>query len=142
MFGTTFVNAVKSIVKAYLESTKPAELAFGEVTSTAPLKIKIDNRLEVDETFLLLSAFVREKWINVPTDEEPNHTHPIPQWKTDPAGEGPHTHTIPAWQTDPDFPKIKLWRGLKVGDKVRRIRLKAGQLYYVIERVEGITNDA
>lgn len=142
MFGTTFVNTVKSIVKAYLDSTKPAELAFGEVTSIAPLKIKIDNRLEVDETFLLLSAFVREKWINVPTHEGPNHTHPIPEWHTNPAGEGPHTHTIPAWQTDPDFPKIKLWRGLKVGDKVRMIRLKAGQLYYVIERVEGITNDA
>ena len=142
MFGKTFVLTVKSIVKAYLDGQKPAELAFGEVTSISPLKIKIDNRLEVDETFLLLSAFVREKWINVPTDESPNHTHPIPQWQTDPAGPGPHTHTIQPWQTDPDFPKIKLWRGLKVGDKVRMIRLKQGQLYYVIERVEGITNDA
>lgn len=142
MFGKTFVLTVKSIVKAYVDGQKPAELAFGEVTSISPLKIKIDNRLEVDETFLLLSAFVREKWINVPTDESPNHTHPIPQWQTDPAGPGPHTHTIQPWKTDPDFPKIKLWRGLKVGDKVRMIRLKQGQLYYVIERVEGITNDA
>lgn len=142
MFGESFVLGVKNIVERYLESKKPAEITFGEVTSVSPLKIKVENRFEIDETFLLLSAFVREKWINVPEDANFKHTHPIPEWQTDPAGPGPHTHTIPAWVTEMDFPKIKLWRGLKVGDQVRMIRLKNGQLYYVIERVEGITNDA
>ena len=142
MFGESFVLGVKNIVERYLESKKPAEITFGEVTSISPLKIKVENRFEIDETFLLLSAFVREKWINVPEDANFKHTHPIPEWQTDPAGPGPHTHTISAWVTEMDFPKIKLWRGLKVGDQVRMIRLKNGQLYYVIERVEGITNDA
>lgn len=150
MFGETFVETIKRIVERYLESKKPADICFGEVSSITPLTIKVDNRFEIDETFLLLSAFVKEKWLNIPEDDDSGHIHIIPAiddngipWQTDAAaGPASHVHTIPEWKTKISLLKIKLWRGLKVGDKVRMIRLKEGQLYYVIERVEGITNDA
>ena len=150
MFGATFVETIKRIVERYLESKKPADICFGTVSSVSPLLIKVDNRFEIDETFLMLSAFVKEKWIKIPEDSNNEHIHIIPAiddegsvWQTDvAAGPTPHTHTIPEWKTKLALPKIKLWRGLKVGDKVRMIRLKEGQLYYVIERMEGITNDA
>ena len=150
MFGNSVIETIKTVVEKYLESKKPAELALGEVTSVNPLKIKVENRLEIDETFLMLSAFVKEKWINIPEDADNQHIHTIPAvdseggvWQTDPAA-GPvtHTHTISEWKTSLALQKIKLWRGLKVGDQVRMIRLQNGQLYYVLERVEGITNDA
>lgn len=48
-----------------------------------------------------------------------------------------HAHVI-----KPALPKIKLWRGLKVGDTVRMFRVGRGQLFYVFEREEGITNDS
>lgn len=150
MFGNALIQTIKTVVEKYLESKKPAELALGEVTSINPLKVKVENRLEIDETFLMLSAFVKEKWINVPEDSEAGHIHIIPAvddeggiWQTDTAaGPAAHVHTIPEWKTKVELPKIKLWRGLKVGDQVRMIRLQNGQLYYIIERVEGITNDA
>lgn len=150
MFGNSVIETIKTVVEKYLESKKPAELALGEVTSVNPLKIKIENRLEVDETFLMLSAFVKEKWINIPEDADNQHIHTIPAvdsegaiWQTDVAsGPSPHSHTISEWKTSLALQKIKLWRGLKVGDQVRMIRLQNGQLYYVLERVEGITNDA
>lgn len=150
MFGQTFVETVKRIVERYLESKKPADICFGEVKAVSPLVIRVDNRFEIDETFLMLSAFVKEKWINIPEDADNQHIHIIPAiddeggiWQTDPAaGPATHTHTISEWKTKLALQKIKLWRGLKVGDKVRMIRLKEGQLYYVIERMEGITNDA
>ena len=69
------------------------DLLFGVVTSVSPLKIKIDNRFEVDEKFLILSALVKE---------------------------------------------TTLWRGLIVGDKVRVLRVNQGQMFYVLEREEGI----
>lgn len=45
-----------------------------------------------------------------------------------------HAHTI-----NDALEKICLWRGLKKGDKVKIIRI--GSVHFVVERVEGITND-
>jgi len=114
------------------------DLLFGEVTSVSPLKIKIDNRFEVDEKFLILSALVKETVIKIPEREENKHSHVIPQHTTSAAGEGPHTHTIPQMNTLSALPDILLWRGLIVGDKVRVLRVNQGQMFYVLEREEGI----
>lgn len=142
MFGAALRNTIKNIVQAYLKSMRPTELQYGEVISINPLKVKVGNRLELDETFLVLGQNVRETWINIPEDADFKHLHVIPAWQTEPAGEGPHIHTIASWQTELALPKIKLWRGLKVGDKVLIMRVKQGQLYYIMERVEGVKNDA
>jgi hypothetical protein len=115
------------------------DLLFGVVTSVSPLKIKIDNRFEVDEKFLILSALVKETVIKIPEREENKHSHVIPQHTTSAAGEGPHTHTIPQMNTLSALPDILLWRGLIVGDKVRVLRVNQGQMFYVLEREEGIT---
>ena len=114
------------------------DLLFGVVTSVSPLKIKIDNRFEVDEKFLILSALVKETVIKIPEREENKHSHVIPQHTTSAAGEGPHTHTIPQMNTLSALPDILLWRGLIVGDKVRVLRVNQGQMFYVLEREEGI----
>jgi hypothetical protein len=114
------------------------DLLFGVVTSVSPLKIKIDNRFEVDEKFLILSALVKETVIKIPEREENKHLHVIPQHTTSAAGEGPHTHTIPQMNTLSALPDILLWRGLIVGDKVRVLRVNQGQMFYVLEREEGI----
>ena len=114
------------------------DLLFGVVTSVSPLKIKIDNRFEVDEKFLILSALVKETVIKIPEREVNKHSHVIPQHTTSAAGEGPHTHTIPQMNTLSALPDILLWRGLIVGDKVRVLRVNQGQMFYVLEREEGI----
>jgi hypothetical protein len=36
------------------------------------------------------------------------------------------------------LPSITLWRGLIVGDKVRLLRVTNGQMFYIIEREEGV----
>lgn len=149
------------------------DLLFGEVTSVSPLKVRVDNRFEVDEQFLILSALVKETIIKIPqhthiisqqttsaagaeshahtipaipqrttgsAGEEP-HTHSIPaisQRTTSSAGGETHTHTIPEMTTSSALPDILLWRGLIVGDKVRLLRVSNGQMFYIIEREEGV----
>lgn len=135
--------AGSKLVKIMQEAGKPAtgevtDLLFGVVTSVSPLKIKIDNRFEVDEKFLILSALVKETVINIPEREENKHLHVIPEHTTSPAGDGPHTHTIPQMNTYSALPSILLWRGLIVGDKVRVLRVNQGQMFYVLEREEGV----
>jgi hypothetical protein len=41
-------------------------------------------------------------------------------------------------ETTSALPDILLWRGLRVGDKVRVLRVNKGQMFYVLEREEGI----
>ena len=136
MAGNKLVQTIQSMAKPPIGET--TDLLFGEVTSVSPLKIKIDNRFEVDEQFLILSALVKETVIKIPEREENKHLHVIPQHTTSAAGEGPHTHTIPQMNTLSALPDILLWRGLIVGDKVRVLRVNQGQMFYVLEREEGV----
>lgn len=137
MAGNKLVKIMQEAGKA--PSGETTDLLFGVVTSVSPLKIKIDNRFEVDEKFLILSALVKETVIKIPEREENKHLHVIPQHITSAAGEGPHTHTIPQMNTLSALPDILLWRGLIVGDKVRVLRVNQGQMFYVLEREGGIT---
>ena len=138
MIGNKLVKIMQEAGK--VPSGETTDLLFGVVTSVSPLKIKIDNRFEVDERFLILSALVKETIIKIPKREENEHTHVIPQHTTSLGGQqDPHTHTISQMETRSALPDILLWRGLEVGDKVRVLRVNQGQMFYVLEREEGIT---
>jgi hypothetical protein len=176
MAGDKLIQTIQSMAKPPVGET--TDLLFGEVTSVSPLKVRVDNRFEVDEQFLILSALVKETVISVPTSGASTHSHTIPQHTTSSEGVGshthttpeipqqttssdgedPHTHTVPGtsqqatssegeWQhthTIPEMttysamPDILLWRGLIVGDKVRLLRVNSGQMFYIIEREEGV----
>ena len=136
MAGNKLIKIMQNAGKP--PSGETTDLLFGVVTSIAPLKIKIDSRFEVDEKFLILSALVKETIVNIPEREDNKHLHVIPEHATSAAGEGPHTHNVPQMNTYTALPNILLWRGLIVGDKVRVLRVNQGQMFYVMEREEGI----
>lgn len=104
------------------------DIVEGEVTSVSPLKVKVDNR-ELTEAFLILGALCQETII---TRTAGSDTYIF---------ENPHGHTGVHGATSEDncgIYQIKLWRGLKVGDKVMMIKLGRGQKYYVLQRKEGV----
>lgn len=120
-----------------LSSSEIPDLLYGEVLEIDPLKIKIDNRFEIDETFLILSNFVKEKKIILSNeDEEDGHLHIIEPFETQSAGDPIHTHVIPQTKTSRELTEIILWRGLEIGDIVRILRINKGQMFYVLEREE------
>jgi len=146
MAGNKLLKIMQQAGKMPAEET--TDLLFGEVTSVSPLKIKIDNRFEVGEEFLILSALVKETVINIPAidvsyREDKQHSHVIPATVTlsVDSNNNPvhHDHKIAPWKTELALPSIRLWRGLIVGDKVRVLRVNQGQMFYVLEREEGIT---
>lgn len=85
------------------------DIVEGEVTSVSPLKVKVDNR-ELTEAFLILGALCQETFI--PADYIIN--------------------------SNPGIEKIRLWRGLKAGDRVMMVKVGRGQKYYVLQRKEGV----
>ncbi len=147
MVGNKLVKIMQDAGKP--SSSESTDLLFGEVTSVSPLKIKIDNRFEVGEEFLILSALVKDTVINIPAidasyREDNQHSHVIPATVTlsidsnnNPVN---HNHKISSWNTELSLPSIRLWRGLIVGDKVRVLRVNQGQMFYVLEREEGVND--
>ncbi len=126
-----------------------SDVLLGVVTQVDPLKIKIGDKLVLQESNLILSAFVQETWINIPTTNGEEgvdgvfmHRHEI-NAETELANDGQgadHKHAIKVF-TEYALPKILLWRGLLVGDEVYLLRIAKGQSYFVIQRKQGITNE-
>lgn len=129
MAGEKLLGVINSIRNEDKNDT--TDLLFGVVTSIQPLKIKIDNRYEVDEKFLILSCLCKETIIEIT-----EHSHNITARNTEVSDS--HDHVVPSTVTQTSQPTIRLWRGLKVGDKVRMLRINKGQAFYVIEREEGV----
>lgn len=116
------------------------DLLFGVVSSTSPLKVKIDNRFEVDSSFLILSMLVQPMKIKIEsmttsTEGGFKHTHIIndksgkvtDEYKLVENSQTGHKHTVSGQE-------IQLWGGLQVGDTVRLLKVNKGQMFYVLER--------
>lgn len=57
MAGEKLINIIKQAIKQAIPDTSLTDLVSGIVTSINPLKIKVQNKFEVDSTFLVLSPF-------------------------------------------------------------------------------------
>lgn len=145
------IETIQRIARAVAQQ-QACVLLFGEVLAVGPLKIKVDQRYEIGEDFILLDSRCVETRIQVPQHDQASHLHRV-QGTTGstvlalvaPAPSGPipdptgHTHSID-FDSQEALPDILLWRGLEVGDKVKMLRIST-QLHYVLERVGGVTND-
>lgn len=153
MIGKTILDVTREYSK--VPDNQFSDVLYGTVIKLNPLTIKISDKLILNEKNLILSAFVQETWIDIPTTNgvEPGedagtdgvfmHRHHI-VGETELANDGQgsdHKHTIDIY-TKYDLPKIRLWRGLELNDVVYLLRIARGQSYYVLQRVEGITNES
>ena len=144
------INVIKQ------EQQEPVLFITGEVVQVNPLQIKINEKFILEENSLLLSATVKETWIDIPTTNGSEasedggtdgvfmHRHHIEAYteEANDGGQGAqnHKHKIDI-QTKYALPRIRLWRGLVVGDVVRLLKVQDGQFYFVLEREEKITNE-
>ena len=160
--GREIMNTVMQAATQQARNYAP-DVCFGDVTSVDPLKVKLENGLELTEDFLVVSCLCKETVIKIPKskDDEFEHVHEIDA-ETEKAttgitaattatiGIGPtvgvititdsgHTHKIKV-KTEKALPDIMLWRGLQKDDKVILIKFPPHK-FLVLQRVEGITND-
>lgn len=64
-----FLPQIQEIITNRLETMKLTDYAHGEVTSISPLRIKIDQKLELPESVIILTSNVIEKKITINTQE-------------------------------------------------------------------------
>jgi len=58
--GDLLLELVRACCLSAVDSTKPFKIVYGEVTGTSPLRIRIDQKLEVGEDVLILTNAVRD----------------------------------------------------------------------------------
>lgn len=119
------IEQIKLIVSNMLENMKLTDYVFGEVTSISPLKIRLDQKLELPESVLILTFPVRELKINLA------HKH---QYLN---GEATSITQIesPEDSDISNFNEVIIVEGLKIGDKVTLLRVEKGQKYIVLSKV-------
>lgn len=66
MVGTKLLQVMQETSKNVV--TSGTEMLFGEVTSTSPLRIKVDNRFEISGSFIMLTSFVSDFDVETITD--------------------------------------------------------------------------
>lgn len=106
---------IKQIQKIALNTylaLQPCDFLTGEVISTSPLKVQIEQKLELTEEFLTLPASLSDHVIEV--SALPEEDPPVKK-------------------------KYKVYNGLKTGDIVILIRQSGGQQYLILDRMGGIT---
>ena len=121
-------NLIELIKRAAIEAVRaeqPTDYCFGTVVSVSPLKINVEQKMELSERQLLLTRNVKDYWTEVTTD-----------WETE-AKEGgsgeasfaSHTHGIKGRKG------LVIHNGLSVGDKVVLLKKQGGQQYLVLDKV-------
>ena len=124
------IKVFKTIVKDTVNAGDPTNWVYGEVVSINPLKIKIDQKIILEEIQLTLSRNVTEWTENIEINwitGDNTHTHPF-------SGDGSvqdntHNHKLEGVY------QIKHLTKLAVGERVVLIQAQGGQHYLVLDRV-------
>ena len=104
-------GAIKGMIDGALSGYAPNIAVTGEITSLSPLKIKIENGLEITQDVIVLSPLVKEYLSD--------------HWKHD------HKETVSI-----DHEEVQVWRGLEVGDKVWMLKANTST-FLVLFREDG-----
>lgn len=107
------LEAIKQAALGAMDAAGPVIVQLGVVTSVNPLKVMVDNRLELTEDFFV----VLESLTKLELDLK-------------------HTHSITGGSTQEALKdKIILRKGLEAGDKLLLLRMQGGQRYVILDRV-------
>lgn len=131
------LDTMKKVAKQSQDATVPAAFLFGNVTSTSPLTIRVDNRFDITgEAIVVMKQFCAGYY--------PTHQHsgfkdaPKTEQKAGGAGDAsfaPHDHTLKNDYLTNTDDTSEYYYGLAVGDKVVLLRNQGGQSFLVLGRV-------
>jgi hypothetical protein len=128
------IEIIKKAAVDAVQASRPVNVVYGVVTSADPLKIQIDQKITLEEPFLVLTRNVTDYELEVTldhfteSDADLNTTHTHPDVVAS-SFDSTHRHAITGKKT------ITVHNGLKLNDKVVMMMSQGGQSYTVLDKV-------
>lgn len=126
---TAFLNDIKRAAIEAVRAEKPFAFVLGTVTSASPLKIKVDQKLELTAAQLILTNAVRDFTVRMTVDHQTEST----SGGSGDASFASHKHAYKGTKA------YRVHLALKPGEKVIMLRTDGGQKYVILDRVEAPT---
>lgn len=142
---------IKKAALGAMESSKPVNVYFGEVISTSPLKINVEQKMVLSEAQLILTRnvtnFVTMVMMNWETEEslEAQHKHTL-IGNTEDGGDPEHNHVLNRDTNAVNLnhshilaggKQVIIQNALDIGEQVIMIRQQEGQKFIVVDRIGG-----
>lgn len=131
------LDTMKRVAEQSQNVNVPAAFLFGQVTSTSPLTIRVDNRFDISgEAIVVMKEFKAGYY--------PTHRHsgfansPTTQTRSGGSGDASfasHDHVLKNDYLTNTDETSEYYYGLAVGDKVVLLRNHGGQSFLVLGRV-------
>lgn len=99
------IKLIKQAAIEAVEVSKPVAVCYGKVMSISPLKINVDQKINLGESQLILTRNVTDYKIKMSLEDDTNKK----------------TYTV--------------YNSLVVGDSVALLRLQGGQSYLVMDKI-------
>lgn len=118
-----FLENVKRAALEAVNAAKPFAFVLGKVTSVSPLKVQVDQKLELTSAQLILTNAVRDYTVYMTVDHQTENT------AGGDASFASHKHAYKGKKA------FKVHLGLKAGEQVLLLRTDGGQKFIIIDRV-------
>lgn len=127
--ANNLVELIKKIAKEAVEAGQDSDFCYGTVTSASPLKILVEQKMELTAAQLVLTRNVTNYSTSISISTESPWTTENRSGGSGDASFASHNHEIKGTKT------LTINNALKQGEKVVLIRKKGGQEYLVLDRV-------
>lgn len=122
---TGLTKAIKQATIDAMEASKPMKLYYGTVISISPLKISVEQKMTLTAAQLVLTKAVTDYTVDI----QVNHVTENASGGSGEASFASHNHAYTGRK------QIKIYNGLKNGEKVLLMRFQEGQSFVVLDRV-------
>ncbi len=144
-----FLSDVKRAAVEAVQASKPFGFMLGKVTSVSPLKVQVDQKLELVASQLILTNAVRDYTVHMTVDHQTEsaltiHSHAY-SGATKTGGSDSHFHSYEGAVDQANLAHVHAFKGtktfrvhlgLKAGEHVILLRVDGGKKFIVLDRVE------
>lgn len=127
--ANNLIEIIKKTSKDAAEASQDSDFCYGTVTSASPLKILVEQKMELTAAQLVLTRNVTNFSTTVSISSETPWSTENKSGGSGEASFASHNHSIKGTKT------LTINNALKQGDKVVLLRKKGGQEYLVLDRV-------
>ena len=128
--SNNFLEIIKRAAVDADEQAQPCDLLFGTVTSVGPLKIRVEQKLELGEAQLILTRNVSDHKVKIKGKNIQNFFY-IGDSESTADVAPPHVHAVGEIE-------IEIKNALKTGEQVVLLKQRGGQKFLVLDRMAAV----